>query len=119
MNRFFIFAEARDNSLIQQISHEERENTTTMCYICRLQPRPGALDFERCVEKNVPTGPLLGQLKAGMDITLPDGTVVKSSDVCLPDDPGPVMLGKIFYSRIVFYQPPNVKGSTKFHMSTF
>jgi len=44
----------------------------------------------------VPPGPLLGLLKTGQDITLKDGTVVKSSEVCEPDDPGPVFLGKFY-----------------------
>lgn len=66
-----------------------------MCYVCRLHARPGALSLEKCVERGVPPGPLLGQLKSGKDITLNDGTVVKSEDVCMPDDPGPVMLSKI------------------------
>jgi ribonuclease Z len=45
------------------------------------------------VERGVPPGPLLGKLKAGEDVTLPDGTLVKSADVRLADDPGPVFIG--------------------------
>jgi hypothetical protein len=40
----------------------------------------------------VPPGPLYGQLKAGQDITLPNGKTVLASDVCSPDDPGPVFV---------------------------
>ncbi|XP_017000181.2 ribonuclease Z, mitochondrial [Drosophila takahashii] len=50
-------------------------------YVCQLKPRAGALNLVKCVEKGVPPGPLLGQLKNGKDITLPDGTVVRSADV--------------------------------------
>ncbi|XP_016946830.1 ribonuclease Z, mitochondrial [Drosophila biarmipes] len=50
-------------------------------YICQLKPRAGALNLVKCVEKGVPRGPLLGELKNGKDITLPDGTVVLSADV--------------------------------------
>ncbi|XP_016969832.2 ribonuclease Z, mitochondrial [Drosophila rhopaloa] len=50
-------------------------------YICQLKPRAGALNLLKCVEKGVPPGPLLGQLKNGQDITLPCGTVVRSADV--------------------------------------
>jgi hypothetical protein len=64
-----------------------------LSYICRLKARPGSLCLERCVEKGVPPGPLLGKLKAGEDITLADGTLVRSADVRMPDDPGPVFLG--------------------------
>lgn len=38
-------------------------------------------------------GPIFGQLKDGIDVTLPDGRVIKSSDVRGPDDPGPVFIG--------------------------
>lgn len=80
-----------------------REQKIVMCYVCRLHPRPGALDVAACIEKRVPPGPLLGQLKSGKDITLPDGTVVLSKDVCFPDDPGPVMLGKHFVDNVVTF----------------
>ncbi|XP_017087107.2 ribonuclease Z, mitochondrial [Drosophila bipectinata] len=50
-------------------------------YICQLKPRPGALNLVKCVEQGVPPGPLLGKLKNGQDITLPNGTVVRSADV--------------------------------------
>lgn len=77
---------------MSQISHEKREHNTAMCYVCRLHARPGSLCLEKCVAAGVPPGPLLGQLKAGNDISLEDGTVVRSADVCNPDEPGPVML---------------------------
>lgn len=56
-------------------------------------PQAGALRLELCVKAGVPAGPLLGELKKGNDITLPDGTVVKAADVTDPDDPGPVFIG--------------------------
>lgn len=46
----------------------------------------------KCVEFGVPAGPLYGQLKAGQDVTLPNGKIVLASDVRTPDDPGPVFL---------------------------
>lgn len=64
-----------------------------MAYICRLQPRPGTLILEKCVEYGVPPGPLLGKLKSGEDITLPSGVLVKAADVREPNDPGPVFIG--------------------------
>jgi ribonuclease Z len=35
----------------------------------------------------------LGKLKSGEDVTLANGNLVKASDVCDPDDPGPVFIG--------------------------
>ncbi|CAI6346770.1 unnamed protein product [Macrosiphum euphorbiae] len=74
-----------DNSL-------SRISNVAMSYVCRLKPKPGFLDLDKCVKHNVPPGPLLGLLKSGNDITLSDGTLVKSSDVTSPDDPGPVFI---------------------------
>uniref|UniRef100_A0A2S2QAT2 Zinc phosphodiesterase ELAC protein 2 n=1 Tax=Sipha flava TaxID=143950 RepID=A0A2S2QAT2_9HEMI len=74
-----------DNSL-------NKVNNVAMSYVCRLKPKPGLLDLDKCVKHNVPPGPLLGQLKSGKDITLLDGTIVRSSDVTSPDDPGPVFI---------------------------
>uniref|UniRef100_A0A1B0GNA5 ribonuclease Z n=1 Tax=Phlebotomus papatasi TaxID=29031 RepID=A0A1B0GNA5_PHLPP len=63
-----------------------------VAYICKLKPRPGVLCLEKCVDRGVPPGPLLGQLKNGIDVTLPNGTVVKANDVRGPDDKGPLFI---------------------------
>ncbi|XP_067209587.1 ribonuclease Z, mitochondrial isoform X3 [Linepithema humile] len=68
---------------------EKKKISNVMSYICKLHPRAGKLDFEKCMKKGVPAGPLLKQLKNNQDITLPDGTVVLSKDVCSPMTPGP------------------------------
>lgn len=60
-----------------------------MAFVCQLKPRPGALSLEKCVDRGVPPGPLLGQLKNGHDVRLADGTVVLAHEVRAPDDPGP------------------------------
>lgn len=81
-----------------QKTEEKSDNTkisSAMSYICRLHPRAGTLSLEKCVEKGVKPGPLFGQLKAGKDITLPDGTVVLSTDVCSPTTPGPIFLSML------------------------
>lgn len=70
----------------------QRSSKSAMSYICRVHPKQGTLLAEKCVEFGVPPGPLYGQLKAGKDITLPDGKVVLAKDVRSPDDPGPVFL---------------------------
>lgn len=63
-----------------------------MSYICKLQARAGTLDLAKCVEKGVPAGPLLGQLKNGLDISLNDGTVVKADEVRGPSSPGAIFI---------------------------
>uniref|UniRef100_A0A2P2I5M8 ribonuclease Z n=1 Tax=Hirondellea gigas TaxID=1518452 RepID=A0A2P2I5M8_9CRUS len=66
------------------------EFTTDMAvaYICTLVPWAGKLMPELCVKAGVPPGPLLAKLKAGKDVTLPDGRIVLSQDVKTPDQPG-------------------------------
>lgn len=68
---------------------------SSMCYIGKIHHRIGKLDLMKCVEKGITPGPLLGQLKNGNDVTLENGTIIKSSDVVDPADPGPVFIGKI------------------------
>ncbi|XP_055837284.1 ribonuclease Z, mitochondrial [Episyrphus balteatus] len=63
---------------------ESSQKSPTISYVCKLKPKPGALDLKKCVEKGVPPGPLLGLLKNGKDVVLDDGTVVKSEDVSEP-----------------------------------
>lgn len=66
-------------------SHFVPKIPTQYCF----KARPGALSLEKCLDKGVPAGPLLGQLKNGKDVTLPNGTIVHAVDVRAPDDPGP------------------------------
>ncbi|XP_076036405.1 ribonuclease Z [Oratosquilla oratoria] len=63
-----------------------------VAYICQPPPKAGALILEKCVKFGVPPGPLLGELKRGNDVTLPNGNVVRACDVTNPDDPGPVFI---------------------------
>lgn len=71
-----------------------KDKGTSIVFICKLQPRPGALLLSKCVDMGVTPGPLLGKLKAGEDIILPNGTRVSSKDVCEADDPGPLFIGR-------------------------
>lgn len=68
------------------IATASSEEQIAITYICKLKPRPGALNLEKCVEHGVPPGPLLGLLKNGIDVTLDNGTVVKSKDVSEPNE---------------------------------
>lgn len=68
------------------ITTASTEEQIAITYICKLKPRPGALNLVKCVEHGVPPGPLLGLLKNGIDVTLDNGTVVKSKDVSEPNE---------------------------------
>ncbi|XP_043476236.1 ribonuclease Z, mitochondrial isoform X3 [Leptopilina heterotoma] len=65
---------------------------SSMCYIGKIHHRIGKLNLNKCVEKGITPGPLLGQLKNGMDVTLENGTIIKSSDVVDPAEPGPAFI---------------------------
>ncbi|XP_022237059.1 zinc phosphodiesterase ELAC protein 2-like isoform X2 [Limulus polyphemus] len=64
----------------------------SVAYICKLHNKAGTLILEKCVEHGVPAGPLLGELKKGNNVTLPNGKVVKSTDVVTPEEIGPVFI---------------------------
>lgn len=73
---------------------EKSDESSVMAYICKFKPRKGALSLEKCVDRGVTPGPILGKLKNGEDVILPNGETVYAVDVCEPDDPGPVLIGK-------------------------
>ncbi|XP_052759538.1 ribonuclease Z, mitochondrial isoform X3 [Galleria mellonella] len=79
----------KTEKVLQQV---QRKSHCSVAYICTLKKRLGTLDLAKCVEFGVKPGPLLGQLKNGQDVVLPDGTLVLSKDVKTPDDPGPVFI---------------------------
>lgn len=60
------------------------------CLGYRIEQKPiaGALQVEKARELGIPKGPLLGQLKRGEDVTLPNGQIVRSADVVLPPKDG-------------------------------
>ncbi|KAK9509709.1 hypothetical protein O3M35_006965 [Rhynocoris fuscipes] len=85
----------RRSSSVEPLSVRDRDIKLwleVMCYAVKIQPRPGTLCLEKCVEAGVEPGPMLGRLKAGEDIVLPNGKVVKSADVILPGGPSPTFL---------------------------
>ncbi|WP_274307149.1 ribonuclease Z [Solibacillus daqui] len=53
------------------------------CFGYRIEQKalPGELLIDKAIQLGVPKGPLLGKLKAGVDITLDDGSVVLSKEV--------------------------------------
>jgi len=64
----------------------EPPEETAMAYLISVTPKKGKLNAAKCVEMGVPPGPLLGKLKNGEDVTLESGVVVKSKDVCDPEE---------------------------------
>ncbi|KAK0175588.1 hypothetical protein PV327_009328 [Microctonus hyperodae] len=78
----------------KQINNQQTNGRIKGCisYICKLHDKPGTLNLEKCVDRGVTPGPILGQLKSGNDVTLDNGTIIKSADVCDPSIPGPVFI---------------------------
>lgn len=85
-----------ENMKTKEIQKIRQEENVCISYICKLQSRPGTLSLEKCVERGVTPGPLLGKLKNGHDVTLDNGTLVKADDVRGVSDPGPVFMCEYF-----------------------
>ncbi|XP_076652288.1 ribonuclease Z isoform X2 [Halictus rubicundus] len=74
----------------RDVSNAEKRlkvETNVYSYICEIHPRRGKISVEKCEELGVKIGPLLSDLKQGLDITKEDGTVVHSEDVCMQEGP--------------------------------
>ncbi|MBD1922018.1 ribonuclease Z [Microcoleus sp. FACHB-831] len=50
--------------------------------------RPGRFNVEKAAELGIPSGPIYGKLKRGEDITLPDGRLIRGSDLSAPPEIG-------------------------------
>eukprot|EP00088_Acartia_fossae_P014124 TRINITY_DN1752_c0_g1_i12.p1 TRINITY_DN1752_c0_g1~~TRINITY_DN1752_c0_g1_i12.p1 ORF type:complete len:1018 (-),score=227.81 TRINITY_DN1752_c0_g1_i12:101-3154(-) len=75
-----------ENRIVTELKENETDSgepdeRSVQAYVCKFLPRAGRLDPEKCVKFGVPPGPLFGELKAGKDITLPNGTTVRARDV--------------------------------------
>lgn len=70
--------------------HAKKLEHVIECFGFRVEqkPLPGQLHIDRARSLGVPKGPLLRDLKNGLDITLDDGTVVYSKDVVDAEKPG-------------------------------
>lgn len=66
----------------------------SLAYAFIEKPRPGKFHPEKAIALGVPKGPLWSMLQRGIDVTLPNGRIIKSSDVVEPPRPG----RKIVYS---------------------
>ena len=78
--------ESGEDGMIRVVKKTKR-SAKLVAYVCSLPDLPGHLDPNKCRELNVPIGPMLAILKSGGNVTLEDGTVVKTSDVVGPKDP--------------------------------
>lgn len=84
-------ASTQGRSIIQRLL-EKSDEAVVLAYICKFKGKLGALNPKRCKELGVTPGPLLGQLKKGNDVVLPNGQTVLAADVRSPDEPSPVIL---------------------------
>lgn len=64
----------------------------SVSYICKIRDIRGKFDPQRAQQLGVKKGRLFGLLQKGENVTLDDGSIVKSADVMSPDTPGPVIL---------------------------
>ncbi len=80
----------------KKLKTEEKQkfdsNELSFIYVCNLKTKPGELLINKCIELKVPPGPLLGKLKAGEDVILPDNRLIKSKDVIGPEEKGPIFI---------------------------
>jgi hypothetical protein len=60
---------------------------THICYVCQTKSLPGRFDIQKARSLGVPVGPMCATLKSGQDVTLEDGTVVRSVDVIGASEP--------------------------------
>lgn len=83
---FFTTERFEDNKIIVDPIQLDYKDETAMLYVCKLKARKGGFSLQKSVDKNVPAT-LLPKLFNGENITLDDGTIVKSTDVRYPDMP--------------------------------
>jgi len=60
----------------------------SLAYALIEKPRPGRFHPEKAIALGVPRGPLWSKLQRGMEITLPNGRIVKPEEVLGPPRPG-------------------------------
>jgi len=58
--------------------------------------------IQKCLDFGVPSGPLLGKLKNGEDVTLKNGKVVRAADVRSPDLRSPVFISESYLQTICY-----------------
>lgn len=67
--------------------YESQNLHTHTSFLVRLKPKDRRVDPFKLIEKKVPKGPLIGQLKAGKTVTLPNGETVTPDEVLSDQEP--------------------------------
>lgn len=78
---------------VHPIAFENKASTSIsqrfyVSYVCETPPKAGKFDVAKASALGVPKGPLFAKLKSGEDVSLPDGSVVRSADVVEQADLG-------------------------------
>lgn len=76
------------------LRNASEKHPKVIAYVGDVKAYQSRIKIEKCVDLNVPAGPLITQLAKGLDVTLDDGSVVRSADV-IDSFPKLNFLGKI------------------------
>lgn len=60
----------------------------TLGYVVRETDRVGSVDMDKCIARGLKASPLIGKLKGGSPVTLPDGSTLYPEEVLGPMTPG-------------------------------
>lgn len=63
------------------LRNASEKHPKVIAYAGEVKAHQSRIKIEKCVDLNVPAGPLITQLANGLDVTLDDGSVVRSADV--------------------------------------
>lgn len=65
-----------------------KHRVTAFGYRVEEKDRPGRFNVEKATALGIPSGPIYGKLKRGETVTLPDGRIIKGSELCAPPEIG-------------------------------
>lgn len=64
------------------LKNASEKTAKVIAYVGSVKEHHTKINIEKCIDLNVPAGPMITQLAKGFDVTLDDGTVVRATDVC-------------------------------------
>ncbi|AVK60580.1 ribonuclease Z [Lactobacillus sp. CBA3605] len=82
-----IFEDATFKVSFQHLEHR----IETVGYRVEEAAHPGELQAEKLKAMQIPSGPIYGQLKAGLTVTLPDGRTINGQDFIAAPQPGRIV----------------------------